>query len=507
MTSDSKFTIRDDFPSVSYQQWRSVIEQRLKDKSFEEELVTRIYEGIDVQPVYTRDDESHLGPRPIVDVGWELCQEHSHPDLNTTREAILDDVQNGVTSLLLRFDSEVQRGIDPDEKRKPAFDGLVIANIDDLELALGNVPVDGVSITLDLGAAYLPMSAILVALWQRRGVSQDAAEGSFNADPFTAYVSDEFPPEALDEELSHVGKLAEWTSKNFPKVRALGVDTTAYHDVGATATQELAFAIATGVEYLRAMTPLDIDSAARQFEFHFSVGTRHFLSIAKLRAARQLWARVVETCGGSAAAREMRIHARTSNRVLSQQDPYVNLIRNAIAVFSAGIGGANAITSLPFDHAIGLPDEFSRRVARNTVNILKEEAHLNRVVDPAGGSWFIDQLTRQLAEKSWELFQEIERRGGMRAALENGWVHEQIDSANAREKDECESAEVAIVGVTEFLNVDEEPIVRAKPDFKWTGTRPKPDLNVHVDWSNPMPDLVDAAMQGATIGQMMNWEL
>jgi methylmalonyl-CoA mutase len=209
---------------------------------------------------------------------------------------------------------------------------------------------------------------------------------------------------------------------------------------------------------------LDVDTAARQILFSISLGTHHFLAIAKLRAARRLWARVVGACGGSPEAGAMRIHARVSKRVLTLRDPYVNLLRNTVACFAAGVGGAEAITSVPFDAGAGLPDGPARRVARNTLLVLQEEAHLHRVIDPPGGSWYLDWLTDQVAEKAWAIFQEVERRGGMLRALCDGWVAKQIDSAFAPRARNLARRKEGITGVSEFPNVGEAPVVRPAPD-------------------------------------------
>src|SRR5262249_16980377 len=207
--------------------------------------------------------------------------------------------------------------------------------------------------------------------------------------------------------------------------------------------------MATAVEYLRAMTRagLGIDTAARQIVFSISVGTHHFLAIAKLRAARRLWGRVVEACGGSPDAAAMRLHSRISKRVLTQRDPYVNLLRNTAGVFAPALGGAEALPSGPFDSGAGFPDGHSRRIARNTLLVLQEEAPLHRVIDPPGGSWYLDWLTDQVAEKAWALFQEVERQGGMLQAVRRGWVAEQIDSAFAPRAENLARRNEGITGV------------------------------------------------------------
>jgi methylmalonyl-CoA mutase len=255
---------------------------------------------------------------------------------------------------------------------------------------------------------------------------------------------------------------------------------------------------------------LDIDTAAQQIVFRIGLGTHHFQAIAKLRAARQVWARVVEASGGSGQSQAMTIHARTSNRVLTQYDPYVNLLRNTVAVFAAGVGGADAITSVPFDAMTGLPNEFSRRVARNTVLVLQEESHLHRVIDPAGGSWFLDRLTEDLAGKAWQIFQESERQGGMLSALSAGWVAEQIEQAYLPRAKNIANRKEGITGVSEFPDINQEQISQPQPDTaalrkaaaaKVSSARSAADSAVAESVSG-ISTAVNAAAKGATTGQI-----
>jgi methylmalonyl-CoA mutase len=487
---DPEFTLQDDFPPADYDEWRKLAEADLQGASFEQRLVTHTYEGIDIQPVYTRRDrpgESDpdgfpglppfvRGARPLgaVQTGWDLRQEHAHPDLAVTNQAILDDLQGGVTSLLLRLDLAARNGRDPDDPEADAWagrDGLMVYHVEDLDRALAGVHLHMIGVTLEAGAAFLPAAGILAALWRRRGVTPDQARGAFNADPLAVLVRDGQLPMPAETALAQMAELAAWTAENYPHVTAVRVGTASYHHAGATAAQDVAFGLATGVEYLRAMTAgmnpaarLDVDAAARQVLFSISVGTHHFLAIAKLRAARRLWAQVVAACGGSAAAGAMRLHSRVSKRVLTLRDPHVNLLRNTVAVFAAGAGGAEAITSVPFDAVAGLPDPLSRRIARNTVLVLQEEAQLPRVIDPPGGSWYLDWLTDRVAEKAWAIFQEVERGGGMLRAVRDGWVARQIDSAFAPRAKNLARRKEGITGVSEFPNVGEAPVVRPAPD-------------------------------------------
>ena len=324
-TLPETFTIQDDFPPVDYDQWRSVVDQALKGAPFERKLVTRTYDGVEVQPIYSSRDEVECddplgvpGFTPFLrgshvlghaQRGWDLRQEFRHPDPAATNRSILSDLQGGVTSLHLRFDSAASNGLDPDADGGTALagsDGIMIYCLDDLDEALAEVPLDSVGVSMDAGAAFLPASAMLLSLWRRRGVAPGDACGALNADPLATLArAGELPTPASDA-LVMLADLAKWTSQNYPRVTAVGVDTTAYHDAGATAAQDIALGAATAVEYLRAMTAdgLDVDTAAGQVLFRIGVGTHHFLAIAKLRRTPGL-----VTCGRS----EWWIASRSTN--------------------------------------------------------------------------------------------------------------------------------------------------------------------------------------------------
>lgn len=525
--------IDDDFPSVTYDQWRELAERDLNGAPFDKRLVRRTYEGIEVQPIYTAQDWASgqdplgfpglpnfaRGSRTLgaAKSGWDLRQEHSHPDLASARQAILDDLDGGVTSIVLKFDGAARAGLDPDHPAARDITGprgLMVYSVSDLEALLSDVHLNMVGIVLDAGGAVVPAAALLAGLWQRRGISADVARGALNADPLGTLARDGVLPTSLEQALSTMAELAKWTEANYPHVTAVGVDTSVYHDAGASATQDLGFALATGVEYLRAMADagIDVDAAARQMVFSISLGTHHFRAIAKLRAARQVWNRVVEACGGSPAARAMRLHARTARRVLTSRDPYVNLLRNTVAVFAAGVGGAESITSAPLDAAIGQPDASSRRIARNTLHVLQDETHLNRVIDPAGGSWYLDWLTDQMATKAWEFFQHIEQQGGMRKSLESGWVADQLDAAFAPRAKAIATRKDGITGVSEFPDVSESPVVREVPDLEKLrdeatqriakARQATPELEAIASSDHKMANIAKAAADGASIGQL-----
>ena len=482
--SDKELTL--DFPPVSYDEWKASVLAELKGVPFEKKLVTRTPEGIDIQPLYTAadwpsdgDPSGFPGLLPLTRgsqplghavAGWDIRQEHTHPDPAEANKAIVEDLEHGVTSIQLRLDAAACAGLDADSREAAGLagrDGVMAYSPSDFDSALSGVHLDIAPTALDAGAAFLPAAALLVALLRRRKLDPAAVRCAFNADPLGALMSEGHLIVPLDIALAQMADLAAWTAANYPNATAVEVNTGAYHHAGATSTQDLAFAVATAVEYLRAMTAagLNVDTAIGQIVFGDSVGCRFFQGIAKLRALRKMWAKVVTTVGGSeTAARSTRIHVRTSRRVLTRRDPWVNLLRNTVCCFAGAVGGADSITTTPLDAAIGLSDEFSRHLARNTHTILLEESHLKRVIDHAGGSWFLERLTDQLAERAWALFQTIEEQGGMIRVATDGWVAEQIRAVEATRERDLATRKQAVTGISEHPDVREQPVDRAKVD-------------------------------------------
>lgn len=496
-----------EFPPATRDQWRALVDKGLKGASFDKRLVTRLYEGIAVQPLYTAEDwpaandPSGLpGFAPFTRgghaagagaEGWDILTEHGTGDPKAANAAILTDLLRGATAVRLRLD-------------RPA------CRLDDLDRTLAEVYLDLVPLSLDAGAGGVAAAALLSALWQRRGVGNDAARGAFNADPIGALAAAGTLPGGLDAALARTAELAVWTARTFARVTAVGVDSSPYHDAGATESQDLAAAMATGVAYLRALTAagLSIDDACRQIAFTLSVGCDQFLSIAKLRAARRLWARIAEASGAAEPARTMHLTARTARRIMSRRDPWVNMLRTTVAGFAAGVGGADAVLVLPFDAALGESDDFARRIARNSQILLKEESSLARVADPAGGSWYVETLTEQLAQAAWTGFQDIERRGGIAAVLADGSLADAIARSWAQREANIARRKDPLTGVSEFPNILEQPVVRpipAKPDHNVLA---EPDHNVPAEPAGddaprsaiPALDSPDAAVRAAASG-------
>ncbi|MEM7622022.1 MAG: methylmalonyl-CoA mutase family protein [Planctomycetota bacterium] len=486
---DEPFTPKGIFEPTTFETWHATVLKDLNGAPFEKKLVTHTYEGIDLQPLYTRrdwpgDSPPHGSPAPDRngsgssgvapftrgglplgnrDHGWEIRQEHKEPRLDQLNASILDDLENGVGSILLRLDLAGRRGLDPDNPLASQLvgrDGASIATVDDLDKAFEGVHLNMIGVALEAGAAFEPAAALLLALYHKRNVPKAETRIHFCADPLAVLARDGVLPMETDRAMQRLAELGRHTSANLPASRAVRVGTAPYHHAGATAVQDLAFSMASAVAYLRTLTAagLSLADASKQLLFSYAIGCNQFLAIAKLRAARKLYARLIEAAGGTGPAQRMVIHARTSKRVITARDPWVNLLRNTVCAFASGVAGADIITTGTYNEAVSLPSTLSRRIARNTQHVLMEESHIHRVSDPAGGCWFIEHLTDEFAEKAWETFQSIEARGGMETCLRSGWVADQIDSAFAPRSKDIATRKAPITGVSEFPNLSESPL-------------------------------------------------
>jgi len=542
---EEQLNILEDFPPVSYDTWKAQAVADLKGVPFEKKMITYTYEGIDIQPIYTaetcpsaKDPSGFPGSTPytrgtkplghFLD-GWDVRQEVLHPAPTEANQIVLDELDNGVTSVELKLDAAASAGLDPDDSRSVELcgrEGVMVYSLGDLDQTLKGVQMEVVLVSLEGGAAFLPAAALLAALVEERSIEGSKVLGAFNADPLGTLMRDGALAQPLDVALLHMTDLAAWTTSHLPNVSSVRVSTSVYHNAGADSVQDLAFAMGTAVEYLRAMTTagLEFNAAVRQIAFHEAVGCKFFQSIAKLRALRKLWARVIEACGADMKlVSGPRLIVETSRRVITLRDPWVNLLRNTAAAFAGAVGGADAIITLPMDVAVGLSNESTRRLARNTQLILKKECHLNQTVDPAGGSWFLESLTDKLAEKAWSLFQQIEGLGGMIKAATGGWVRDQIRAVEKRREQDIATRKAAITGVSEHPDVFEKDLSRPTPNYpelraraakrlmKWRDDRGQGNsiaaLGAVVATSQRgsgelMASAVKAARAGASIGEL-----
>ncbi|MGB0120851.1 MAG: methylmalonyl-CoA mutase family protein [Solirubrobacterales bacterium] len=450
------------FNPVSQEEWAEAAGKGLENPT----LQTELEDGIETKWLYTREDSLAPDPAGLPNEApfvrgtragrhWQIRQVHSHPDRSIANAEILEDLNGGVTEVTLAFDQAARKGLGPEAaefEENRGLDGIAISTLDDISLVLDGVFLDMAGIALDAGAATLPAAALLNAHWRENGIAPESAIASFRADPLGTLVRDGSLPFSPEEGLARAANLALETSRTFTKVRALGVDTSAYVEAGASTAWELGIAIATAVEHLRAGLAAGVDPAtvAAQIEFNLGVGADQFLEMAKFRAIRRIWSRVLEECGVPAEARHSATYAQTTARMITAIDPWVNMLRVTTGAFAAGTGGADGVTVTPFDRAIGQPGALGRRIARNTQIVLQDESSLGRIADPAAGSWYVEVLTDEVAQAAWQRFTEIEKEGGALAALRSGLIATRLaEQADIREDEFAHRVRV-MTGINEF---------------------------------------------------------
>ena len=476
----------DEFEPASYEAWRKEAEAAIKGVPFEKKLVSKTYEGIDLQPIYNQADiadatlsgnlpgfspflrgEEPLGYRLKP---WEICQKLNYATPKEFNSAARHDLQRGLTALNMWLDKASRDGNDPEHAKvgEVGYGGLSISCLQDLASALEGIDLTQIPLFVRSGASALPFAAMLIALAKKKGHGPKDLVGSIEMDPVGVISHEGTLPQSLESAYREMAILTKWAVRNAPKLQTICVHTRAYHESGANAVQELAFAMATGVEYLREMTTrgLSVDEVAPRIRFAFTVSSNFFMEIGKLRAARVLWARIVKEFGGSEASQQMTLHVRTAMINKTDYDPYVNMLRTTMEAFSSVLGGCDSLHVGPFDDVIRPPDDFSRRIARNTQIILQQEAHLAKVVDPAGGSWYVEWLTEQLARKAWTQFQEIEAAGGMFKALSSGYPQEQVEKIAASRLKNVAIRRDIIVGTNMYPNATEKLLDARPSDLK-----------------------------------------
>ncbi|MBX7549470.1 methylmalonyl-CoA mutase subunit beta [Streptomyces sp. tea 10] len=450
---DDGLSLAAEFPDATHEQWQRLVEGVLRKSgkevsgaAAEDALSTTLEDGLRTRPLYTARDAAPdpglpgfapylRGGRPEGNTadGWDVRQRHAA----LAEGAVLADLENGGTSLWLVLGEG----------------GFPVA---DLPRALDGVYLDLAPVVLDAGRDTEAAAEALLRLYSDRDVDAKAVRGNLGGDPLGYEAR---TGTALD--VAPYAALAARCAEQYPGLRALTVDALPYHEAGGSAAQELGASLATGVAYLRELTEagLGIEQAAAQLEFRYAATADQFLTVAKLRAARRLWARVVEVSGAPGAGAQVQ-HAVTSPVMMSRRDPWVNMLRTTVATLAAGVGGADSVTVLPFDHALGLPDAFARRIARNTSTILIEESHLARVIDPAGGSWYVERLTDELAHAAWEFFRSVERDGGQPAVLRSGRLRTDLAATWAERSKRLAKRREPITGVSEFPLLGEKPVER-----------------------------------------------
>ena len=419
-----------DFAETTYDTWRAEVERALNGGDFQKKLVTRTIEGIDVQPLYTEADWPGAGDpggfagAPPYRRGaeaegrhgerWDMRPRYDNPDPSVLKREIAADLSRGARSLWLCFDAQVRGGRASAEPPRGAQEGVPCVSAAQLSALLDDVLLEAVTLSLDAGANALAVAGCFAQAVAQRGLPLEKARALFNADPLAALARDGQLPFSLDSARLQLTQLAEFTVRNAPSSRAVTVSVVPYHDAGAHAGQEIGFALATGVAYLRWLTEagLDLQSACSQIAFSVAVGSDFFIEVAKLRALRKCWANAVAACGGGAEEQRCTIHALTSTRTKTQRDPWVNMLRETSEAFAAAVGGADAVTTGGFDRAarslgrVRAPHRRQHAGDPGRGGARDAQSPIRR-----GGAWYIEMSTDRLAEAGWQGLQAIEAAG------------------------------------------------------------------------------------------------
>jgi len=442
--------------------WMALVEKTLKGQSFDEALTAVTPDGLTIQPLYTAKDGVAVArdlrlrdpERP-----WDLRVRAAHPDPVRVAEDLLTDLENGAASVLLQIDPT-------------GINGVAIGSADDLGKALSGVLLDLAPVALDAGFLGPKAADWLGALAK----AAPNAPLAFHLDPLTAFMQAGASPGPVEAHIFNAATVAARLAETYARASLFLATGRAVHEAGGSNTEELAAMTAAALAYAKALTRsgLSTQEAFGRIVLGVSLDGEYFTGVAKIRAAKAMWARLTEACGVSVPA---RIEARSSRRMLAKADAWTNLLRLTSAGFAGAVGGADAIVLDAFTDAIGLPTAFARRQARNTQLVLMEESHLGRVADPAGGAWYLDSLTDQLARAAWGGFQAIEAAGGIIKALESGQIADAVAKTRAAQEAAFADKSRKILGVTVFPNADDKPPEVETPDpaaFAKTG----PDIRL-----------------------------
>jgi methylmalonyl-CoA mutase len=464
--------------SPSVDDWRDLAAKELKGDP--ESLVRMTPEGIPVKPLYTAADLEGLeavGTLPGIDPfvrgvratmysnrPWTIRQYAGFSTAEESNAFYRQNLAAGQMGLSVAFDLATHRGYDSDHPRvvgDVGKAGVAIDSVEDMKILFDGIPLDRMTVSMTMNGAVLPVLAGYVVAAEEQGVAQEQLQGTIQNDILKEFMVRNtyiYPPEPS---MRIVADIITYTAQRMPKFNSISISGYHMQEAGATAVQELAFTLADGLDYTRAVLArgMDVDAFAGRLSFFFAIGMDFFMEVAKLRAARLLWSRIMRQFDPKKPGSLMlRTHCQTSGVSLTEQDPYNNIVRTTVEAMAAVLGGTQSLHTNSFDEAIALPTEFSARIARNTQLVLAEETGITRVVDPLGGSYYVEALTDSLAAHAWDLIQEVEALGGMTKAVESGMPKLRIEEAAARRQARVDRGEETIVGVNKYRLAEEPPV-------------------------------------------------
>ena len=461
------------------QDWRSLAQKELKGRD-PEDLTWNTLEGIAVKPLYTQDDVEGLdhlgtlpgfgpftrGPRATMYAGrpWTIRQYAGFSTAEESNAFYRRAPAAGQQGVSVAFDLATHRGYDSDHPRVEGDvgkAGVAIDSVEDMKILFDGIPLDKVSVSMTMNGAVIPILANFIVTGEEQGHARAVLSGTIQNDILKEFMVRNtyiYPPEPS---MRIIADIIEYTSTEMPKFNSISISGYHMQEAGANLVQELAYTLADGREYVRAAIAagMDVDAFAGRLSFFFAIGMNFFMEIAKLRAARLLWHRIMsEFEPKKQGSLMLRTHCQTSGVSLQEQDPYNNVIRTAYEAMSAALGGTQSLHTNALDEAIALPTDFSARIARNTQLILQEETGITHVVDPLAGSYYIENLTAELADKAWALIEEVEEMGGMTKAVASGMPKLRIEETAARRQALIDRGQDVIVGVNKYRKDKEDPI-------------------------------------------------
>ena len=525
--------------------WEKKVAEELNGEPIDS-LIWETLEGIDVKPLYTADDLeeiSHLdsfpglppylrGPRATMYAKrpWTVRQYSGFSTAEESNQFYRDNIAAGQTGLSVAFDLATHRGYDSDHPRVTGDvgkAGVAIDTVEDMQILFDQIPLKKMSVSMTMNGAVIPIMAMFIAAAEEQGVAQKELNGTLQNDILKEFMVRNtyiYPPKAS---MRIVADIIAYASKQLPKFNSVSI--SGYHmlEAGATCTQELAYTLADGVEYVRAAIKkgLDIDSFAPRLSFFFGIGMNFFMEVAKLRAARLLWAELIEKefAPSNPQSLMLRTHCQTSGVSLTSQDPYNNIIRTTIEAMAAVLGGTQSLHTNSFDEALALPTPFSAQIARTTQLILKEESGLTNVIDPLAGSYYLESLTASLVNEARKLIEEAEELGGMTRAVQAGVPKLRIEESAAIRQARIDKKEETIVGVNKYISKNQDPVdirlidnqqvrdqqikkimsVKSKRDEKQCQTAlDQLESAARKETSNLLEIAVEAAKARATVGEI-----
>ncbi len=528
-------------PDPTMKDWYELAQKELRGRDVES-LTTHTPEGIALKPIYTAGDAPDMRELPgfvpftrgvratmYTNRPWTIRQYAGFSTAEESNAFYRKNLEAGQKGLSVAFDLATHRGYDSDHPRVSGDvgkAGVAIDSVEDMKVLFDGIPLDHMSVSMTMNGAVIPILAMFVVAGEEQGVDRAKLSGTIQNDILKEFMVRNtyiYPPEPS---MRIIGDIIEYTSQEMPKYNSISISGYHMQEAGATLAQELAFTLADGMDYVRAAMDkgLDVDAFAGRLSFFFCIGMNVFMEAAKLRAARQLWARIMTDFGAKETKSKMlRTHCQTSGVSLTEQDPYNNVVRTAFEAMAAVLGGTQSLHTNSFDEAIALPTEFSARIARNTQLILQNETGVTDVIDPLGGSYYVEALTQNLVDQAWATIQEIEAEGGMTKAIEKGLPKMKIEEAAARRQARVDKGEDVIVGVNKFRLDDEDPVdildidnakVRAGQIARIKKTRATRDEAACQETLSTLTDVaksgqgnllaaaVDAARARATLGEI-----